>query len=214
MEYKKGVSVLWIMIILVIIGVGVFFIFFWKDSNINNPQNESIAPINENIGSQGSSSEPSNDNLESNDNSNESTNKSTEGTAIDWGSGGGGGGGAGGGGSGGSSTTTTAPENVETFSSLEELFNSGNPVGSRVSVYGIAFPIAGVSTADRFFFTDDSRVMSDPNYLLFNDIEYHITVYNSLNVEIPQSIITLTGTIVDCDQNDDGVYCVDAESIE
>jgi len=216
---KRGVSFWWIIIIVAIIVLGILGSILWKgDSDVKNYiQDNIIEPIKDVFSPQDSSSEPLKDDVDSQNASYESST-----TSSDDSSGGGGGGSAGGSSndpriSNNATTqynTTTLPEDYETFLNLEELFNSENPLGNKVSVQGIALQITGVSTSDSFFFTDDKNVINDITYMLFNKIEYHITVYNSIHVSIPQSIITLTGTIVDCAQNDDGEYCVNAESIE
>lgn len=132
---------------------------------------------------------------------------------------GGGGGGGGGGASGGASESVPVipPEIIlgsETFNSLEGLFSFDDPVGNNVNVYGMAFQVSGVDMYDHFFFTDDEEVMDNPVLMLVNGAEFHITVYNSLVNVDPQSIITVKGIVVDCEQDSDGTYCIKATSIE
>jgi hypothetical protein len=214
---KRGHTIWWVIILIIIICLGIVLRMFWKgNSTIITDlfQDKSLEQGNEDTVPQDSSTESLNDNTGPQSASNETS------TTESQGDGGGSGGGGGGGGSSGSTTmeNSTTPEvsipprEYKTFSSLEELFNSDNPIGDKVNLYGVAFQIAGTSTSDSFFFTDDQRVIDDINFILFNKVA-HITVYNSLNVEISQSVISLTGTIVDCNQNDDGIYCVNAESI-
>lgn len=205
----------WVITIVAIIIIGFSINILWKSNPVVNNfiQNNIIDPIKDTLSPQNSSVELSD---ELNDTSSISSTTESEDAP----------GGGGGGGSGSSNepripknstipgNTTTLLDDYEIYPSLEELFNAENPVGNKVSVRGIALQITGVSTSDSFFFTDDENVISDITYMLFNNIEYHITVYNLLDFDIPQSIIKLTGIIVDCKNDDDGIYCVDAESIE
>jgi hypothetical protein len=215
MNLKRGFANWWLVMIFVIIIIVVFGIFFFRNNTdvMNNYFNNNIVePAKDTIESQ-DSVEPIIDDSGLNDSVKSSIPNQDTPSAS-------------GGGSGSSTETTTTnnntvkdnvtlpPEDVVTFSSLEELFNFDNPVNNRVSLHGMAISLAGVSTSEYFFFTDDSRVLNDINYILFNKPDYHVTVYNSIHVLIPQSIIDLTGTVVNCNQNDDGIYCVNADSIK
>jgi hypothetical protein len=210
---KRGFNVWWAIIIFIIIIIGIVGGIFWKSNPeiVNDYIENVIDSVKDIIGVQDSPSEQLNNDTGLNNTSIKSTSNASQDSTI---SGGGGGGGGSSSATSSEDNTIIIPENYETFSSLEELFNYENPTGNKVNVRGIAIQIAGVSTSDYFFFTDDNKVMNDINYMLFNKVEFHVTVYNSLNVQVPQSIISLTGTVVNCKQNDDGNYCIDAESIE
>lgn len=100
------------------------------------------------------------------------------------------------------------------INSLEELFNFENPIGNRVNINGIAFQVSGIDMYDYFFFTDDETIMSNPVLMLINGADFHITVYNSLTNIDPQSIITVSGIVINCEQDSEGIYCIRATSID
>lgn len=118
-------------------------------------------------------------------------------------------------GGGGSSSAVSEEEslNVTTYYSIEELLATDNPLGNKADLYGIAFQLSGIQMSDYFYFTDDARVMDNPNFLVYNEIDDHITVYNSIHADIQQSIINLTGKVVKCNNVDDGKYCLIAKTI-
>jgi len=115
-----------------------------------------------------------------------------------------------------SQTPTPTPKPAQSsFSNLEEVYANANPTGNKVQLYGIAFRIHGVSMDDFFLFTDDERVMKNPEYIKYYGAEHTITVYNThkewCNM---QSLVNISGEVVPCERSSDGKYCINADSIE
>lgn len=100
------------------------------------------------------------------------------------------------------------------YSSLEEVYTAKNPIGHKVRLYGIGLKLHAVSSEDFFLFTDDERVMNNPNYIAYYGAEYDIVIYNNPKIYVQQKIINITGTVVNCERKEDGKYCMNAESIE
>lgn len=206
----------WAIALYVLIIAGTIIAFFWNDNS--SPvkryiQENIIEPVKEIIGI------VDKEEIIDGPTSNNLTAANSDGGEDSIVAGGGSGGGDGGSGGGGASASTPVapPDSIlgsENFNSLEELFNFDNPVGNRVNIYGMAFQISGTDMYDHFFFTDDEEVMDNPVLMLVNGAEFHITVYNSLVNVDPQSIITVKGIVVDCEQDNDGTYCIKATSIE
>lgn len=218
-KQKKWFISWWVISILIILIIGIIGGLFWKGNpeTVNEYIENVIDSVKEIIGVQDLPSEKLNNNTELNNKSTKVTTNVSEEISISGGGGGGGGGVSGGVASESTEVIITPPVQYtgnETFSNLEDLFNYGNPVGNKVILRGIAIQISGVSMSEYFFFTDDSRVMDNPNYLLVNKIDYHTTIYNSAHISIPQSIIDIEGVVVNCAQSSHGTYCVNAESIE
>ncbi len=99
------------------------------------------------------------------------------------------------------------------YSSLEKVYTTKNPIGHNVRLQGIGLKIHAVSSEDFFLFTDDERVMNNPNYIAYG-AEYDIVIYNNPKIYVQQKIINITGTVVNCERKEDGKYCINAESIE
>ncbi|MGV8150125.1 MAG: hypothetical protein ACP5NV_00165 [Candidatus Woesearchaeota archaeon] len=206
-DAKKRTLAIWALVICIILLIGIFLSVFLNNNTVYNNVNESKDNI---AGSQNSAENLNNDDIQQIQSAQSVVNQSSNTTIT-----GGVGGGAGGGGGGGSSSTPAGEIiGVQTFFSLEELFNANTQLGNNIIVHGIAFQIAGSSMSDKFFFTDDERAMNDPNYLKTNSVDYHITVYNNPNTPISQGITDVEGTIVKCDYVVDGKYCVDANIVE
>jgi len=71
-----------------------------------------------------------------------------------------------------------------------------------------------VDSEDFFLFTDDERVMKKPPYMTYYGAEHDITVYNNPKIYVQQKIIEINGTVINCKREDDGKYCINAESIK
>ena len=100
------------------------------------------------------------------------------------------------------------------YSNLEEVYIAKNPIGHKVRLYGIGLKLHAVSSEDFFLFTDDERVMNNPNYIAYYGAEYDIVVYNNLKIYVQQKIMNINGTVINCERKEDGKYCINAESIE
>lgn len=122
--------------------------------------------------------------------------------------------GAGGGGPSSEPSQEKVVLNIATHYDIREILSSPKPLGDKAVLTGIAFELSGISMFDSFYFTDDTRVMSNPNFLFYNTIDDHITVYNSIHKDMQQGIFSINGTVVKCKNYNDGKYCINADRIE
>lgn len=199
---KRGLASGWILGILTIIILVIVIFLFLKDGPSTTIDKSSTS---ENVNEIEAQNSP-------NDNTTNKTKLQNKTTSTSWNIDSSQGNSAGGGGS-SSAASEEEYQNVTTYYNIKELLATDNPIGDKAELYGIAFQLSGIQMSDYFYFTDDARVMNNPNFLVYNEIDDHITVYNSINADIQQSIINLTGKVVNCNNVNDGKYCLVAKTI-
>ncbi|GIU69564.1 MAG: hypothetical protein KatS3mg002_0800 [Candidatus Woesearchaeota archaeon] len=212
---KREFSVVWIIIIVVaivfILVLGILRGVFWKSNpeKVNEYIDSVIDSVKEIIGVQDSPEQLKNDSILQN----KSIGSSVEEPQDISVSGGGGGGESTGVVNVVSNDVNYTQYNNESYETLEELFDSDNPMGGRVNLYGVAFQISGVDMFDYFLFTDDDIIIENPINMLLNGANFHINVYNSIVNITPQSIVRVKGVVVDCINGVQGRYCISANEI-